>query len=105
MMASGESANWCPGQYTMVPFILDGKDYKDGRAPLVFNVIDTSNLADHVGMVNLLIATTPLLERNPWCKCILRASNTFLSLLPWVYFKDFNHHGLFQQTVDSHWPV
>ena len=35
-----------------------------GDAPLSFNVIDTSNLLDHVGSVNLLVAAIPLLEHN-----------------------------------------
>ncbi|TFK43950.1 hypothetical protein BDQ12DRAFT_643771 [Crucibulum laeve] len=31
-------------------------------APLFFNVIDTSNLIDHLGILNVLISTTPLLR-------------------------------------------
>ncbi|KAH9482250.1 hypothetical protein JR316_0004348 [Psilocybe cubensis] len=35
-------------------------------APVFFNVIDTSNLTDHVGLLNLLAVTIPLLQRKPW---------------------------------------
>ncbi|KAF5388293.1 hypothetical protein D9615_000823 [Tricholomella constricta] len=47
---------------------LDGGDY-DGpvvdRAPVSFNVIDTSNLTDHLGLLNILVVTLPLLQRAP----------------------------------------
>ena len=46
---------------------LDGGDYtpeSDTPAPLMFNVIDTSNLMDHVGPANLLLVTEPLLTSN-----------------------------------------
>jgi hypothetical protein len=46
---------------------LDGGDYasnSDAPAPLLFNVIDTSNLMDHVGPMNLLLVTRPLLASN-----------------------------------------
>ncbi|GJE85054.1 zinc finger MYND domain-containing protein [Phanerochaete sordida] len=44
---------------------LDGEDYSSRSAPLTFDVIDTSNLCDHVGTVNVLVATSPLLKRSP----------------------------------------
>ncbi|KAF5333146.1 hypothetical protein D9611_002815 [Ephemerocybe angulata] len=34
-------------------------------APLSFNVIETSNLADHIGFLNILLITSPLLEQTP----------------------------------------
>ncbi|KAF3357291.1 hypothetical protein VdG1_05869 [Verticillium dahliae VDG1] len=34
--------------------------------PRVFHVIDTSNLADHVGTLNLLVSLIPLLAPQPW---------------------------------------
>lgn len=34
-------------------------------APLSFNVIDTSNILDHVGLVNLLVVSAPLLRKTP----------------------------------------
>ncbi|KAF9476993.1 hypothetical protein BDN70DRAFT_838420 [Pholiota conissans] len=51
------------------PIVLDEADYgrsSGGAAPLLFNVIDTSNLTDHTGLLNLLVATVPLLDRKPW---------------------------------------
>jgi hypothetical protein len=50
---------------------LDGGDYEDKQGgdgfpgPTSFNVIDTSNLTDHVGLLNLLVATLPCLQRGP----------------------------------------
>ncbi|KAJ7237440.1 hypothetical protein B0H12DRAFT_1138805 [Mycena haematopus] len=35
-----------------------------GNAPTTFTVIDSSNLADHVGLLNILIATVPLLQSS-----------------------------------------
>ena len=34
------------------------------RAPLTFNVIDTSNLTDHLGLINILVLTVPLLQQS-----------------------------------------
>jgi hypothetical protein len=47
---------------------LDFEEYGGASptAPLTFNVIDTSNLTDHAGLLNILIATIPLLQRKPW---------------------------------------
>jgi hypothetical protein len=33
--------------------------------PLQFNVIDTSTLCDHVGAINILVATVPLMQKSP----------------------------------------
>lgn len=47
---------------------LDGGDYNEdseNKAPVMFNAIDTSNLADTLGLINLLLITTPLLIRSP----------------------------------------
>jgi len=47
---------------------LDEGDYAKGasrRAPLQFNVIDTSNLSDHLGLLHVLIACKPLMKRSP----------------------------------------
>ena len=43
---------------------LDGGDYAENastRAPLRFNVIDTSNLTDHIGFLNVLTPCRPLM--------------------------------------------
>ena len=48
-------------------------------APLSFNVIDTSNILDHVGLVNLLVVTAPLLRKTPsatlYTEALLRTGN------------------------------
>ncbi|KAH8699392.1 hypothetical protein GQ44DRAFT_744204 [Phaeosphaeriaceae sp. PMI808] len=44
------------------PLVLDSEDYfREGSAPIVFDVIDTSNLLDHLGSLNILAACAPLL--------------------------------------------
>lgn len=40
--------------------------FHDRTMPTSFNVIETSNLSDHLGLLNVLIATTPLLEVTPY---------------------------------------
>ena len=58
-----DSAHWYRDRHHFEPLTLDGEDYgSDQSAPLTFAVIDTSNLADHVGPLNLLVATSPLLQ-------------------------------------------
>jgi hypothetical protein len=48
------------------PLVLDGGDYGHGnRAPTSFNIIETSNVMDHVGLLNVLIAALPLLSPTP----------------------------------------
>ncbi|KAI0942313.1 hypothetical protein AcW1_002972 [Taiwanofungus camphoratus] len=44
---------------------LSSEDYVVGGAPTRFNVIDTSNLDDHIGLLNILIAAVPLLSSSP----------------------------------------
>jgi len=59
------SAHWYRGPYQLEPLVLDSEDYaSSGKAPLSFNVIDTSNLVDHVGAINVLVAASPLLENS-----------------------------------------
>lgn len=62
--ATGKNcANFYRRQYSIEPLVLDSQDYAmNGNAPVTFNVIDTSNLADHVGAINILMATTPLMD-------------------------------------------
>lgn len=58
---------------------LDGKGYipnTHDQAPLSFNVIDTSNLADEVGFVNVLVAAIPLLEQSPAAVLYTETINT-----------------------------
>lgn len=52
--------------YHSKPLVLDSRDYvESGGAPTSFTVIDTSNLIDHIGALNLLVASSPLLENTP----------------------------------------
>ncbi|KAF1844445.1 uncharacterized protein K460DRAFT_358043 [Cucurbitaria berberidis CBS 394.84] len=60
-----QSANIYRDFYHLEPIKLDDAEYKTAQgAPLSFTVIDTSNLIDHLGAVNLLSATTPLLRNE-----------------------------------------
>ncbi|KAK4249019.1 hypothetical protein C7999DRAFT_30550 [Corynascus novoguineensis] len=61
---SERSAHWYRSRHTTLePLVLIEDDYgTDGSAPVSFNVIDTSNLIDHVGGLNLLAAASPLLD-------------------------------------------
>ncbi|KAI1743040.1 hypothetical protein F4680DRAFT_457076 [Xylaria scruposa] len=57
------TAHWYRDRYGVRPLVLDGPDYAPGaRAPVQFDVIDTSNLCDHLGSLTLLTATSPLLR-------------------------------------------
>ncbi|KAF2136540.1 uncharacterized protein K452DRAFT_322363 [Aplosporella prunicola CBS 121167] len=52
-----------PGTFETI--LLNSEDYLPVvTAPMSFSVINTSNLVDHVGAINLLIATSPLLDDN-----------------------------------------
>jgi hypothetical protein len=49
--------------WNTAPLVLDGGDYGPGDgAPTSFNVIKTSNVMDHVGLLNVLVAVLPLLS-------------------------------------------
>ncbi|KAJ7849599.1 hypothetical protein B0H13DRAFT_2238495 [Mycena leptocephala] len=45
--------------------VLDQHEYLAGGAPTMFNVIDTSNLDNHIGCLNVLITSVPLLPASP----------------------------------------
>lgn len=47
--------------------VLDGGEYANSRAPSRFDVIDTSNILDHIGLLNVLIAASPLLRQSLSC--------------------------------------
>lgn len=44
---------------------LDNVEYVEKGAPASFNVIESSNLIDHVGLLNILIAAVPLMSSSP----------------------------------------
>lgn len=56
---------------------LDADDFMDALGP--FDVIDTSNISDHVGFLNLMPAIVPLLGKNMnsvlYVETLLRSSN------------------------------
>ncbi|UNI17441.1 hypothetical protein JDV02_003783 [Purpureocillium takamizusanense] len=66
--ASGQPlANWYRRQWDLKRLRLDDSVYgATGDGPTIFDVIDTSNLSDHVGPLNLLVSTAPLLKATPW---------------------------------------
>lgn len=64
LTAADDAAHWYRAPYQPDPLILDSHDYTSGQAPLTFNVIDTSNLIDHFGSINLLVAAAPLLDNG-----------------------------------------
>ena len=59
----GSNANLYCDSWTFQPLQLDTEDYGNTAqiAPLKFDIIDTSNLVDHLGALNVLVATAPLL--------------------------------------------
>ncbi|TFK74177.1 hypothetical protein BDN72DRAFT_813437 [Pluteus cervinus] len=60
--------------WTAQELLLDPLEYsQEGVAPSSFNVIDTSNLIDHVGLINLLVCTVPLLLREPYSVLLTEA--------------------------------
>ncbi|KAG6860845.1 hypothetical protein C0995_006983 [Termitomyces sp. Mi166 len=57
-----------PSAWDATLISLDGQNYGGGaqnNAPLKFDIIDTSNLIDHLGLINILVATVPLLHDHP----------------------------------------
>jgi len=83
-----------------VVFNADYSNSSTPRAPLSFNVIDTSNLSDHVGLLNILILAVPLLERKPWamlhtCTLIQPSSGGHNSSLSGKVFADLPTISLF----------
>lgn len=41
---------------------LSCAEYAEGQAPTRFDVVDTSNLTDHLGLLNILVAAAPMLS-------------------------------------------
>ena len=81
---AGSSSN-CANLYRKLwdtrPLILDEQSYgTNGTSPTLFDMIDTSNLDDHIGTLNILIAAGPLLKSKPWASLftekLLKAQDT-----------------------------
>ncbi|KAF8141267.1 hypothetical protein EV363DRAFT_1307629 [Boletus edulis] len=56
------------GAWRLSTITLDDRAYGRNpvsQAPLSFNVIDTSNILDHAGLINVLVVTAPLLCKTP----------------------------------------
>ncbi|KAL2128425.1 hypothetical protein VTI74DRAFT_9200 [Chaetomium olivicolor] len=66
--AEGETcAHWYQRNIGFDVLKLSDTEYgSGGRAPLAFNVIDTSTLSDQTSILSLLVAAAPLLEPSPY---------------------------------------
>ncbi|KAF2793232.1 hypothetical protein K505DRAFT_417911 [Melanomma pulvis-pyrius CBS 109.77] len=65
LAVTSSPAGFYRDSYHSKPLVLDSEDYLgSGGAPTSFTVIDTSNLIDHIGALNLLVASSPLLENT-----------------------------------------
>ncbi|OTA99712.1 hypothetical protein M426DRAFT_67268 [Hypoxylon sp. CI-4A] len=68
-------------QFDTSPIEFDLETYgTPNSAPTTFDVIDTSNLADHFGALNLLVAAAPLLKSSAsstlWVETLLKTQST-----------------------------
>ncbi|KAF7971953.1 hypothetical protein HWV62_19417 [Athelia sp. TMB] len=63
-LTSSTTASLYLSPWALEEVVLDGGDYGPEQAPTTFDVIDTSNIMDHVGLLNLLIVVTPLLSHR-----------------------------------------
>ncbi len=52
-------------QFRTQLIILDMDEYLKYRAPVSFNVIETSNLVDYIGLLNVLVAAATLMSSSP----------------------------------------
>lgn len=78
--------------WSHAPINLDDDGYAsdtNGPAPLRFNVIDSSNLIDHVGSINLMVAIVPLLLHSPsstlYTETMIRSTGDELALLSNIF--------------------
>ena len=81
--------------WTLRPLLLDStaKSEHDGLGSFTpYNIIDSSNLSDHVGLINVLIATVPLLRKTSssvlYHESLLKASKTIEKSLSEVLGSD-----------------
>ncbi|KAK4099254.1 hypothetical protein N658DRAFT_475678 [Parathielavia hyrcaniae] len=92
---SATTASWYRSRHhTMDPLVLVDDDYgTDGTAPVSFDVVDTSDLADCLGILNLLVATSPLLD-NDASSCL------YTDIL--ARHGEATHQGTFSELVGGH---
>ena len=91
----GSTARTYVKPWSACPLLLDGRvNVNQSRDSSLgpFNVIDTSNVGDHVGLINLLSATAPLLRRNAssvlYTESLLMASENISASLSTVLGSD-----------------
>ena len=66
--------------WSACPLLLDGhvrENASTDRSYKFFDIIDTSNLGDHVGFINILSATAPLLRRS--CSSVLYTESLLMA--------------------------
>ncbi|KAK1774255.1 hypothetical protein QBC45DRAFT_338063 [Copromyces sp. CBS 386.78] len=88
------NSHWYRSRHGFLSLVLDGEDYNTPGsrtssypAPLSFMVIDTSNLTDDLGALNVLVATSPLLENKA-------AATIYTEMLT-------RYHGTYKQEADN----
>lgn len=87
-ISNDKCANWPRHSHCAEPLALNHPDYTVTKtAPRCFDVIDTSNISDRLGLLNVLVATTPLLRRG---KCSTLYTELFVK-----------HNGAFEELLDS----
>ncbi|KAH7157138.1 TCP-1/cpn60 chaperonin family-domain-containing protein [Dactylonectria macrodidyma] len=65
--ANGQGANLYRKLWDSRALSLANKEYgRGGTGPTKFDAVDTSNLSDHIGAMNILVAAGPLLKDQPW---------------------------------------
>lgn len=65
-LATGKSSNnFYRRQLSAERLELDVQEYGKASTPKAFDVIDTSNLSDYLGTLNILISASPLLKDTP----------------------------------------
>lgn len=84
-------------QFTTQVIHLDKVEYSDG--PITFNVIDTSNLVDYMGLLNVIITSSPLLDLSSPSHVLYTESLLFKTQEGRKEFKDRLHTDL---TLASH---
>jgi hypothetical protein len=87
-------ANCYRSQNSSEPLLLDSEDYKSGgSSPLRFTAIDTSNLVDHLGPLNILMAASPLLENKTYAtlftELLVKYENTRMDAINNLLCGDF----------------
>jgi hypothetical protein len=81
-----QSADLYTSSWRSTRLELDVGAYATDNAPKLFNVIDTSNVIDHVGLMNILIAAAPLVSSYSnstlYTEALANGDNSPMSFLP-----------------------